>query len=229
MDNMFATSSLWGIILRASLLSKTILLGASLALIFCLFICIYKALVTRDRLRQISSAMLALQNITSINDIIAMGGSLRGTLPGVIFAKGLKAIKDILHMGGKERDRITKQEFELVKISMDQALEDAMHEESSYLPFLQVSAQVSVLVGLFGTISGLIQAFLAIGRDKTTDIATIAPGIAEALITTFAGLIVAIPAYIIYSYVAERLKNVERHLVTLITRFEWVVQNSLVE
>jgi biopolymer transport protein ExbB/TolQ len=229
MDNMFASSSLWSVIIKSSLLSKTILLGASVVLILCLFICIYKALVVRDRLRQISSAMLALQNVSSINDIIAMGGSLRGTLPGLIFAKGLKAIKDILHRGDKDRDHISKKEFELVKVSLEQAFDDAMHEESSYVLFLKVSGDVAPLVGLFGTISGLIQAFMAIGREKTTDMATIAPGIAEALITTFAGVVVAILALIMFHYVSARLRDVERNLVALVTRFEWVIQNSMVE
>jgi biopolymer transport protein TolQ len=229
MDHVLASSSLWSIVVRSSLLSKVILLGASIVLIICLFICIYKTLVARDRLRQISGAMLALQNVSSINDIIAMGGSLRGTLPGMIFAKGLKAIKDILHMGGKERAQITKKEFELVKIALDQAFDDAMHEEQSYVLFLKVSGDVAPLVGLFGTISGLIQAFIAIGREKTTDIATIAPGIAEALIATFAGVVVAILALIMFHYVSSRLRDVERQLVALVTRFEWVIQNSLVE
>ena len=71
---------------------------------------------------------------------------------------------------------------------------------------LSVSAAVSPLLGLFGTVWGLVHAFVRIGELQTADIATVAPGIAEALITTLAGLMVAIPALVMYHYVANKIR-----------------------
>ena len=79
-----------------------------------------------------------------------------------------------------------------------------VHEES-YLPFLSTSAAVAPLLGLFGTVWGLIHAFMRISEKQVADITTVAPGIAEALVTTLAGLFVAIPALIMFNYLNIQL------------------------
>ena len=74
-----------------------------------------------------------------------------------------------------------------------------LHDEA-YVPILSSCAAVAPLLGLFGTVWGLIHAFLQISQTQVADLATVAPGISEALITTLAGLMVAIPALIMYNY-----------------------------
>ncbi len=70
----------------------------------------------------------------------------------------------------------------------------------------------SPFVGLFGTVLGIIQAFQSIGREGTASIAAVAPGVAEALVATAAGLFAAIPAVIAYNYF---LTLVRRHATQL--------------
>jgi biopolymer transport protein TolQ len=83
------------------------------------------------------------------------------------------------------------------------------HEESAF-SVLSVSASVAPLLGLFGTVWGLIHSFVGISEQQSADIATIAPGIAEALITTLAGLIVAIPAVVMIGYLYTCLSHLEQ-------------------
>ena len=65
----------------------------------------------------------------------------------------------------------------------------------------------SPFVGLFGTVWGIMNSFIGISKAQTTNLAVVAPGIAEALLATAIGLVAAIPAVIIYNYYARGIKN----------------------
>ena len=70
----------------------------------------------------------------------------------------------------------------------------------------------------------MVHAFVRISERQSADITTIAPGIAEALVTTLAGLVVAIPAFVMYSYCSSQVHNLERYLLSLSDRFIVLVQ-----
>jgi len=70
-------------------------------------------------------------------------------------------------------------------------------------------------LGLLGTVWGLIHAFMNISQQQSADIATVAPGIAEALITTLVGLIVAIPALALYHYLLGQVQVVQMRVQSL--------------
>jgi biopolymer transport protein TolQ len=72
--------------------------------------------------------------------------------------------------------------------------------------FLATTASVSPFIGLFGTVVGIMNAFADIGRMGSANLAVVAPGISEALITTAAGLGAAIPAAVFFNYYNSRIK-----------------------
>jgi biopolymer transport protein TolQ len=72
--------------------------------------------------------------------------------------------------------------------------------------FLATTASITPFIGLFGTVWGIISAFDSIGQTASTSLAVVAPGIAEALIATAAGLFAAIPAVYFYNLLAHRVK-----------------------
>jgi len=94
--------------------------------------------------------------------------------------------------------------------SVDRALLRASTVEVNklehWVPFLATTASISPFIGLFGTVWGILIAFLAIGRTGSTNLSAVAPGIAEALVTTAAGLLAAIPAVLFYNYFSHRVK-----------------------
>jgi biopolymer transport protein ExbB/TolQ len=73
------------------------------------------------------------------------------------------------------------------------------------LPFLATVGSTAPFVGLFGTVWGVMNSFTAIGQQQDTSLATVAPGIAEALFATALGLAAAIPAVLAYNHFAVRL------------------------
>lgn len=76
----------------------------------------------------------------------------------------------------------------------------------SLLPFLATTGATAPFIGLFGTVWGIMRAFHEIGRMGSANLATVAPGISEALIATAAGLLAAIPAVMAYNFLNARLR-----------------------
>ena len=74
------------------------------------------------------------------------------------------------------------------------------------ISFLATTASIAPFVGLFGTVWGIIIAFDRIGQTGSTNLAVVAPGIADALIATAAGLVAAIPAVYFYNLLSQRVK-----------------------
>ncbi len=94
---------------------------------------------------------------------------------------------------------------------MDLALDDAILTEIQFLEqrvtFLGTCGSITPFLGLFGTVWGIMTAFRGIGVVGSASIAAVAPGIAEALITTAAGLAAAIPAVMAYNYFLNKIRS----------------------
>jgi biopolymer transport protein ExbB len=97
------------------------------------------------------------------------------------------------------------------RVVMIEAIEDAgrhvTHDLERYLGMLGTIAAVSPLLGLLGTVTGMIRTFKAITVAGVGDPTAMAGGIAEALITTAAGLIIAVPALMVYRYLRGRVDS----------------------
>jgi len=83
--------------------------------------------------------------------------------------------------------------------SMDVAIQKEAEDLQSGLPILATVGSTAPFIGLFGTVWGIMNAFIEIGQSQSTNLAVVAPGIAEALLATGLGLLAAIPAVIFYN------------------------------
>ncbi len=100
-----------------------------------------------------------------------------------------------------------------VRRSLRQGVSESMARLGGNLSFLATTANTAPFIGLFGTVWGIMHSFHQIGMKKTAAIATVAPGISEALIATALGLFVAIPATMGYNMFLSRLSSIEAQLV----------------
>ncbi len=120
---------------------------------------------------------------------------------------------------------------EIIVENVDRSLEQAVAQEltilSSHMSLLATCANTAPFIGLFGTVWGILNSFHAIGLMKSASLATVAPGIAEALIATAVGLFVAIPASIFYNIFIGKSSEVETHLSTFRAVFLNRVQRDL--
>jgi biopolymer transport protein TolQ len=115
-------------------------------------------------------------------------------------------------------------------IGIQRALQRASTAELSTLEknmsWLATTGSVTPFIGLLGTVMGIISAFRGLGLEKTASIQAVAPGIAEALIATAAGLFAAIPAVIAYNQFISRMKNVAAEMDDFSSEFLNLVERS---
>lgn len=88
-----------------------------------------------------------------------------------------------------------------------------------YLSFLATTGNVAPFIGLFGTVLGIMSSFQAIGQLGTASIAAVAPGVAEALLATAAGLFAAIPAVVAYNHYLNRIRILAGEMETFSGEF----------
>lgn len=98
-------------------------------------------------------------------------------------------------------------EPDLLEATAERALTAVQRRVSNLMTFLSSVAAVSPFVGLLGTVYGIMDAFLRIGREKSASLPVVAPAIGEALIVTAAGLFAAIPAVIAYNFLSGRIED----------------------
>ena len=118
--------------------------------------------------------------------------------------------------------------IDFLQMQIGQTLDEIVHQESAYISVLTVSAAVGPLLGLLGTVWGLVHAFMSISQKQSADIVTVAPGIAEALITTIAGLCVAIPAVVLFYYVSGKVKEIDYQLSLIADRVVTIARSLVV-
>ena len=97
----------------------------------------------------------------------------------------------------------------------------------SNLSFLASVGSVSPYVGLFGTVWGIMHAFIGLANLTQVSLATVAPGIAEALVATAIGLFAAIPAVIAYNRFARDIDRIAMQMETFIEEFSNILQRNV--
>lgn len=107
---------------------------------------------------------------------------------------------------------ITILEKESIHMALERESAQQVEALEKGLPFLATTGSVAPFFGLLGTVWGVMDAFLNIGLRGTGNMTYVAPGIAEALITTVAGLAVAIPAVIAYNWYLSQIKEIADEL-----------------
>lgn len=96
------------------------------------------------------------------------------------------------------------------------------------LPFLATTGSTAPFIGLFGTVWGIMNAFQNIGAQGGASLATVAPGIAEALIATAVGLVCAIPAVMGYNYYIHRVRALRSQMENFASDFLNIVKRNFV-
>jgi biopolymer transport protein TolQ len=205
METMTFDTTMWGLLLQSDFMTMLVLGSLFVLSIFCWAIVLYKYILLRIKVQQCTTVLQSLRSVQSLNQLYSVVALHAKTVPGYLIAQFLVITK-------KVKEQNTQDGFDVIEQHGAQVLEDLMHKEQSYVSVLSMAAAVSPLLGLFGTVWGLIHSFLRIAQKQSADIVTVAPGISEALITTLAGLMVAIPALMLFYYIQNQIRSVEHAL-----------------
>jgi biopolymer transport protein ExbB len=188
----------WGMFMAADLIVKTVMVGLAFASVLSWTIWLAKSLELVGAKRRARSAILLLARVRSLREGSEKLARSRGVVAGFVRAAvgelGLSA--DVLDRDGvKERVASRLDRIEL-------AAGRRMARGTGILATIGATAP---FVGLFGTVWGIMNSFIGISKAQTTNLAVVAPGIAEALLATAIGLVAAIPAVIIFNVFARAI------------------------
>src|ERR1700730_4014452 len=121
-----------------------------------------------------------------------------------LYSAGFREIDNQLR-GGNAPGKITS--LNAVTVSMQLAAAEEVRRAEKYMPWLATTGSVTPFIGLFGTVWGVMDAFTGLGAAGAASLRAVAPGIAEALVTTAAGLFTAVPAVIAYNHFLHDIKD----------------------
>lgn len=189
--------SIWGLIANASLVVQLVMLILILASVF-------SWVVIFQRMQVLSNAK-HIRN--EFEDDFWSGMDLSQLYRKITVEKGnVEGIESIFTAGIKEFTRLcqnSKIDPDAVMEGVQRAMRVALSKEEEkldrHLPFLASVGSVSPYIGLFGTVWGIMHSFIGLAEVQQATLATVAPGIAEALIATAIGLFAAIPAVVSYN------------------------------
>lgn len=210
-----AAGGITQLILGASPVVKGVLLFLILFSIISWAIILYKSLAFSRMERQSRTFLDVFRRSTKFSEVQAVCKSL-GDSPLVgMFQAGYAELNLQLRQpaaGGEASPegraaRPTLKSLAAVDRALLRASSVEVNKLEKRVPFLATVASITPFIGLLGTVWGIMDAFQEIGRQGSTDLAVVAPGIAEALIATAIGLFAAIPAVYFYNHFTTKVKT----------------------
>ncbi len=158
----------------------------------------------------------------NLNDLFAAAGQKEGDAPMArIFASGMREFLKL-----RERRVEAQGQLDGARRAMRASLQRELDVIEGNVGFLASVASVSPYVGLFGTVWGIMHAFVGLSNVQQVTLATVAPGIAEALVATAIGLFAAIPAVVGYNRFARDIDRIAIQLESFIEEFSNILQRN---
>jgi biopolymer transport protein ExbB len=210
----------WGMYLAADWVVKSVMIGLLIASVVTWTVWLAKSLELLAVKRRARNALKVLAAARSLDDAARELGKTKGPFGEFVRA----AILELqLSDGGMDRDGI------LARIaSRLQRIEIARSRSITRgTGVLATIGSTAPFVGLFGTVWGIMNSFIGISRAQTTNLAVVAPGIAEALLATAFGLVAAIPAVVIYNVFSRQIAGYRGLLGDASAEIERLVSRDL--
>jgi biopolymer transport protein ExbB len=190
----------WSMFLSADIIVKAVMIGLAFASLVTWTICIAKMIELSLVQRKLRQALRKIKDARSLAEAQFALGAKDSVLSSLLAAAmrearlsaGISSDGGIKERAASSFAEIARAEARRIRLGMG---------------LLATIGATSPFVGLFGTVWGIMNSFIGISKSQTTNLAVVAPGIAEALLATALGLVAAIPAVIIYNYFARATKG----------------------
>lgn len=194
--------SIWSMYQHADMVVKVVMLGLIVASIITWALFFSKGIELIGAYRQLRKEQQKLSKVKSLDDAVEIAATFKKTsvtrkLYNEIMAE--KTLSVGSHDLNGTKDRAS---FRLERVVA--LVSRYMGRGNGYLATI---GAISPFIGLFGTVWGIMNSFIGIAHSQTTNLAVVAPGIAEALLATAIGLVAAIPAVVIYNLFARMINT----------------------
>ncbi|WP_213937834.1 tonB-system energizer ExbB [Pseudomonas sp. dw_612] len=188
----------WGMYQNADIIVKIVMIGLAIASIITWTIWIAKGFELMGAKRRLRNEIVHLKKATTLKEASATA-TKQGTLAHLLVHDALEEMR--LSANSREKEGIK----ERVAFRLERLVAACGRNMSSGTGVLATIGSTAPFVGLFGTVWGIMNSFIGIAKTQTTNLAVVAPGIAEALLATALGLVAAIPAVVIYNVFARSI------------------------
>ncbi len=209
-------TSAWQLLAIATPATKIVLAITALFSVISWFVIGLKAWQLRRLKAQNARLLRALEGTPRLQDAHRVVLKLPSSPLGRVFGEAMAFYNDlvpgVLKDGPAKPVSLTATQLEALKMILGKEVGAERDAAARLIPSLATVGSVSPLLGLLGTVLGVMDAFIGMGQKGAGNIAAVAPGIAEALITTVAGIAAAIPALVAYNYFASKAAVLEGEL-----------------
>ena len=188
----------WGMYQNADIIVKIVMIGLAIASIITWTIWIAKGFELMGAKRRLRTEIVHLKKAATLKEASA-SATKAGTLANLLVHDALEEMR--LSVNSREKEGIK----ERVAFRLERLVAACGRNMSSGTGVLATIGSTAPFVGLFGTVWGIMNSFIGIAKTQTTNLAVVAPGIAEALLATALGLVAAIPAVVIYNVFARSI------------------------
>jgi len=186
----------WGMFLHADLVVKLVLIGLAFASLVTWTACLAKAIELWSAKRRVHEHLRALARASTLREVDASARDAVSRLIGAA-EREIELSANLRTDGVKERIALQLERIEVA----------ASRHIGRGMGVLATIGATAPFVGLFGTVWGIMNSFIGISKAHTTNLAVVAPGIAEALLATALGLVAAVPAVVIYNMFARSISG----------------------
>jgi len=227
----YAGGDVFDMIIRAATFSKIILLILLTFSVASWAIILERSWYYRTTERRSSVFLENFRRATSLAAFRRVVSGRRDNPLARIFERGLNHWQGIPNASGSGNPapvvdrpaRPSTLSTESLQRALEQATMDEITQMERYLGFLATTGSTCPFIGLLGTVWGVMSSFMSMGREGSASLTVVAPGIAEALIVTAAGLFAAIPAVVGYNLYVTRVQRFTRQM----DAFSLEIQNAL--
>jgi biopolymer transport protein ExbB len=197
MNNIPHELSPWSMFLSADVLVKAVMVGLAFASLVTWTIFLGKSAQLFFARRSLRRALNRVANTKTLTEAQLAAG--RKSLPAALLAAAIQEIRLSEGAASGIQARAASRFAEIVRAESRSA--------RSGMGILAMIGSTAPFVGLFGTVWGIMNSFIGISKAQTTNLAVVAPGIAEALLATAIGLAAAIPAVLVYNHFVRSTKS----------------------
>jgi biopolymer transport protein ExbB len=189
----------WGMFLTANFVVKAVLVGLLFASVATWTVWLAKSIELLTAKRRARAALRALGEVGSLAEAVERLGGQAGPTAALVAAAATETRMSHGFPGEGLKERVASR-LERIEAAARQSI-------ARGTGILATIGATAPFVGLFGTVWGIMNSFIGISRAHTTNLAVVAPGIAEALLATAIGLVAAIPAVVIYNLFARSIAS----------------------
>lgn len=217
--------SIWALFWQAGWIVKSVMIGLLLASVWTWAIVVDKMVAYGRMRRALNKFEQAFWSGQSLEELYRNLSERKTSGMGTIFVAAMREWKKSFEKGTNSQLALQTR----IDKAMDLALGREMERLEGRLGFLATIGSAAPFIGLFGTVVGIMTSFQAIAGSKSTNLAVVAPGIAEALLATAIGLLAAIPAVVAYNKLSSDAGKLSSRMEGFADEFSAILSRQIDE